>query len=81
LKEKYGIEAKGSMSGWLYEWDLSGMLTKVINPQQGKVRFGYDALGRRTCKEVRNKRTCWLWDGNVPLHEWTELQEEPQIDM
>jgi YD repeat-containing protein len=81
LKEKYQIEAKGSMSGWLYEWDSSGMLSKVINPQQGKVRFGYDALGRRVYKEVKGKRICWVWDGNVPLHEWMEIQEEPKIDI
>ncbi|MDR2914071.1 MAG: AHH domain-containing protein [Tannerella sp.] len=81
LKEKYQIEAKGTMSGWLYEWDSSGMLKKVINPQQGKISFGYDALGRRTYKKVKNRRTKWLWDGNVPLHEWTEVEEEPRIDL
>jgi RHS repeat-associated protein len=42
---------------------------------------GGKTLGRRTYKKVRNKRTCWLWNGNVPLHEWTELQEEPHVDI
>jgi RHS repeat-associated protein len=30
---------------------------------------------------VQHTRTRWLWDGNVPLHEWTEKEKEPLIDM
>jgi RHS repeat-associated protein len=30
---------------------------------------------------VKHTRTCWLWDGNVPLHEWQETEREPLIDM
>jgi YD repeat-containing protein len=44
------------------------MLKRVVNPQQGKIRFGYDALGRRTCKEAKNRRTNWLWD--VPIRRY-----------
>ena len=36
------------------------------------MQFGYDALGRRTQKLYRGKRTRWVWDGDVPLHEWSE---------
>jgi RHS repeat-associated protein len=57
------------------------MLERVINPQQGKVTFGYDALGRRVYKEVKHTRTCWLWDGNVPLHEWRTTEKEPLTDI
>ena len=32
--------------------------------------FTYDALGRRLSKDAIGI-TCWLWNGNVPLHEWT----------
>jgi len=81
IEKKYGIKFKATATGWLYEWDASGMLRKVVNPQQGKIRFGYDPLGRRAYKEVKNKRTCWLWDGNVPLHEWTEEKQEPEINL
>ena len=81
LEKKYDIKFKATATGWLYNWSADGMLLRVVNPQQGKVHFGYDALGRRTYKEVKNRRTCWLWDGNVPLHEWTELKEEPRIDI
>ena len=52
------------------------MLQRVINPQQGKIRFGYDPLGRRVYKETNYKRTNWLWNGNVPLHEWESLSTE-----
>ena len=38
--------------------------------------FAYDALGRRITKTYRGKTTNWIWDGNVPLHEWIELTEE-----
>jgi RHS repeat-associated protein len=51
------------------------------NASTGKIRFGYDALGRRTYKEVKNIRTNWLWDGNTPLHEWQSTKEEPRIDI
>ena len=37
------------------------------------VEFTYDALGRRLSKSA-SERTNWLWNGNVPLHEWTSGQ-------
>ena len=58
--------------GWLYEWASNGMLKKVIRPDGRPVEFRYDALGRRTAKRYFGKVTRWVWDGNVPLHEWTE---------
>jgi hypothetical protein len=81
IQKKYDIKLRGSATGWLYEWSAGGMLERVVNPQQGKVSFGYDALGRRVWKEAKNKRTCWLWDGNVPLHEWQTTEKEPLIDI
>ena len=36
------------------------------------VSFEYDPLGRRISKTYKEKTTRWVWDGNVPLHEWTE---------
>lgn len=81
IEKKYGFKFKSTGTGWLYEWSGNGMLIRVVNPQQGKIRFGYDALGRRVYKEVKNTRTCWAWDGNVPLHEWQKQKEEPKIDI
>ena len=32
-------------------------------------------------EEVKHRRTQWLWDGNVPLHEWSVTPKEPLIDV
>lgn len=58
--------------GWKYEWNDAGMLTKVIRPDKTTVTFTYDALGRRLSKQYKNTITKFVWDGNVPLHEWKE---------
>jgi RHS repeat-associated protein len=57
---------------WYYTWNAAGMLASVIRPDGVEVTFTYDALGRRLSKTYRDKTTCWVWDGNVPLHEWIE---------
>ncbi|MGB3609264.1 MAG: RHS repeat-associated core domain-containing protein, partial [Cellvibrio sp.] len=82
------IEAEGKI--WRYEWNGSGMLQKVVRPDGKEVSFEYDALGRRIRKTFDNKITCWVWDGNNPLHEWQEpvkliasqimLQQGPRAD-
>jgi RHS repeat-associated protein len=59
---------------WTYEWNGAGMLSKVIRPDGAPVEFTYDALGRRLSKSYGNRKTHWIWDGNLPLHEWVELQ-------
>ena len=40
------------------------------------MRFICNALGRRLSKHYRGQVTRWVWDGNVPLHEWTSLEVE-----
>ncbi|PSL30769.1 DUF6531 domain-containing protein [Chitinophaga ginsengisoli] len=55
---------------WRYEWYANGMLKKVIRPDKREVSFEYDALGRRTAKIYQQDITRWIWDGDVPLHEW-----------
>ncbi|MCG5055327.1 MAG: RHS domain-containing protein [Myxococcales bacterium] len=57
---------------WTYAWNGAGRLAKVVRPDGAEVTFGYDPLGRRVWKQWRHKRTRWIWDGNVPLHEWVE---------
>src|SRR5690606_31146986 len=64
------IEPTGAM--WVYQWNGAGMLSRVIRPDGRTVAFQYDALGRRIAKRYRDKITRWIWDGNVPLHEWIE---------
>jgi RHS repeat-associated protein len=61
---------------WHYRWNLTGMLIEVERPDGERVEFGYDPLARRVFKAYRGKTTRWIWDGNVPLHEWVELNEE-----
>jgi RHS repeat-associated protein len=53
-----------------YEWYANGRLHKVIRPDGKVVEFTYDALGRRIKKCFDGTITRWVWDGNVPLHEW-----------
>ncbi|PUV23853.1 RHS repeat domain-containing protein [Sphingobacterium athyrii] len=77
IEHKYGINLTGSGVGWQYEWKGNGMLAKVILPKGGEVNFFYDPLGRRISKEYKNKVTRWIWDGNVPLHEWEYQRSFP----
>ncbi len=58
---------------WKYEWNAAGMLAKVVRPDGKEVTFGYDALGRRVWKKYQGKTTKWVWDANVPIHEWVEV--------
>ncbi len=61
-------------SVWRYEWDAASMLARVLRPDGKTVEFGYDALGRRVWKKYQGKTTKWVWDGNVPVHEWVEVE-------
>jgi RHS repeat-associated protein len=61
---------------WLYAWNGSGLLARVTRPNGHTVEFTYDALARRIAKLYRGKTTRWIWDGNVPLHEWVERAAE-----
>jgi RHS repeat-associated protein len=63
---------------WTYEWNGAGMLAKVVRPDGKTVEFGYDALGRRVWKKYGTKTTKWMWDGNVPVHEWVEV--DPAVE-
>ena len=40
------------------------------------MHFTYDALGPRLSKRFGAEYTQWLWDGDVPLHEWKERLPE-----
>jgi len=62
---------------WAYHWDEAGMLEQVDLPNGQAVTFGYDALGRRVWKNYAGQLTRWVWDGDVPLHEWQETAAAP----
>lgn len=56
---------------WTYRWSATGNLVEVQRPDGERVTFAYDALGRRVSKTFGGQLTRWIWDGDVPLHEWT----------
>jgi len=62
---------------WQYRWYGNGMLASVIRPNRDEVSFKYDALGRRIEKTYAGQSTRWLWNGNVPIHEWQESVDQP----
>ncbi len=73
LIEKRGIDGKSSK----YSYYAGGLLRSIIIPDGRQVQFTYDALGRRISKKVGHKITRWVWNGNVPLHEWQENDDAP----
>ena len=72
LEEELGITFRAFGAGWRYDWQSDGMLSRVVRPDGKEVSFAYDALGRRTEKTYEGVTTHFVWDGNVPLHEWQE---------
>lgn len=73
IKTEKAAELQWRPGMTVYEWGGDGSLKSVRTPSGDIVRFEYDALGRRTAKirEANGTLTRFLWDGNVPLHEWT----------
>lgn len=57
---------------WRFGWSLSGRLTRVERPDGRVVMLEYDALGRRIRKHFDGSTIHWIWDGNVPIHEWVQ---------
>jgi RHS repeat-associated protein len=66
---------------WRYDWNAAGFLKHVQRPDGALVSFTYDALGRRLSKTYLDKMTHWIWDGNLPLHEWqSDTGYYPMVD-
>lgn len=93
----YKYDAEGNLitkltatGDWNYSWYGTGMLKNVSKPNGENISFEYDALGRRTAKIVAPRMshkdtiiTRWVWNGNVPLHEWKyNIDDRPnwQVD-
>ena len=79
LETELGITFRAFGTGWRYDWQSDGMLAHVVRPDGKEVSFAYDALGRRIRKTYAGTTTRFVWDGNVPLHEWTEEAEESMV--
>ena len=75
LETELGIRFRAFGTGWRYDWQSDGMLARVVHPDGKEVSFAYDALGRRIRKTYAGATTHFVWDDNVPLHEWTETAE------
>ncbi|NVK65942.1 MAG: RHS domain-containing protein, partial [Flavobacteriales bacterium] len=75
------IEKESVSEVWKYRWTQSGMLKTVVRPDRKKVEFTYDALGRRLTKTFQSQTTHFVWDGNVPLHEWTTATDESNFEI
>ena len=75
LTERYigtGRWLDGKKEHWKYRWNADGSLAKVVRPDGEEVTFEYDALGRRLSKSFGTTVTRWMWNGNVPLHQWIQ---------
>ena len=78
LTERYlgtGRWLDGKKDRWRYRWNADGSLAKVVRPDKREVEFTYDALGRRLSKSFGTTVTRWVWNGNVPLHQWKQCRE------
>ena len=75
LTERYigtGRWLDGKKEHWKYRWNADGSLAKVVRPDGEEVTFKYDALGRRLSKSFGTTVTRWMWNGNIPLHQWKQ---------
>lgn len=78
LTERYlgtGRWLDGKKDRWRYRWNADGSLAKVVRPDKREVELTYDALGRRLSKSFGTTVTRWVWNGNVPLHQWKLRRE------
>ena len=83
LTERYlgtGRWLDGKKDRWRYRWNADGSLAKVVRPDKREVEFTYDALGRRLSKSFGTTVMRWVWNGNVPLHQWKQHREYSVVE-
>ncbi|MCL1935055.1 MAG: contractile injection system protein, VgrG/Pvc8 family [Defluviitaleaceae bacterium] len=73
LIEKYDKRTKET---WKYEYNINGLMSKVIRPDKKAVTFKYDPLGRRISKSFDGITTKFVWDKDKVIHEWKETKED-----
>ncbi|WP_299902881.1 RHS repeat domain-containing protein [uncultured Aquimarina sp.] len=60
-----------------FEYDALGRRTAKINFKKG---FSPSQGEMSTTGRLRGSITRWVWDGNVPLHEWSyDLKDRPEL--
>lgn len=60
------VDEKGTTR---FEWNAQGMLARAILSDGAVWHYTYDALARRLAKQGPDKKTEFVWDGDVVLHE------------
>ncbi|HEY0608841.1 MAG TPA: RHS repeat-associated core domain-containing protein, partial [Chitinophaga sp.] len=79
---RYQYDEEGNLvkkADWEYEWYGNGLLKKVIRPDGKVVSFRYDCFGRRIEKEFNDCITRFVWNGNIPLHEWSYAAKDRPV--
>ena len=76
-EEGFLIEKTENFQTWKYTWKANGLLESVSAPKNMSLYFSYDALGRRITKDRVLAAIQYVWDGNVLLHEWKQVENRP----
>ncbi|GAA0530522.1 RHS repeat-associated core domain-containing protein [Chitinophaga japonensis] len=79
LVKKVVPAAPAGVATWEYEWYGNGLLKNVLRPDGKTVTFRYDPLGRRIEKQYNGQLTRFVWDGDVPLHEWSYAAKDKPV--
>ncbi|RIY35241.1 hypothetical protein CKY20_11060 [Capnocytophaga canis] len=53
---------------------------RIQRPDGSVITFKYDAFGRRIEKKTARATTHFVWDGNIPLHEWKTFDYRETTD-
>ncbi|MFK8273037.1 RHS repeat domain-containing protein [Capnocytophaga canimorsus] len=53
---------------------------RIKCPDGSVISFKYDAFGRRIEKKTARATTHFVWDGNIPLHEWKTFDYRETTD-
>jgi RHS repeat-associated protein len=75
---RLSVKREPGGAAWRYHWNDADQLVQVDRPDGTAVAMAYDALGRRLSKNHLGRKTCFVWDGDVVLHEWSEAADVPQ---
>ena len=76
-EEGFLIEKTENFQTWKYTRKANGLLESVSAPKNMSLYFSYDALGRRITKDRVLAAIKYVWDGNVLLHEWKQVENRP----
>jgi len=73
------VTRDGQTEEWRFTWNSGDELVRAVGPER-ELTFAYDALGRRSCKVVRDhqgaiiERIDFVWFDDVLLHEVSSVE-------